>query len=155
MRYILFYNSAKPSMETIINIQKYLLKVTGLYIVFKMFEELKYIEFKSYPFTSNVLFLKGENITIFKYIKNMLNKIKENNIVLITCYIPLNYIVTKKNLYQCRLNLNKAELYDNEEFGFGFEVTEAELKLYKSKQSTLLKKVEESFERKNKNGKFN
>lgn len=149
MRYILFYNNVNFSYETIINIQKYLSKITASYIVFKIFEKLKYIEFASYPFKSNFLFLKGENIEVFTYMKRYLKKIKENNIVLITCYIPLNYIVTKKTLYQCNLVLNRAELFNRDEFGFGFEVTESELKLYKSKQLTILKKVEECFERKN------
>ena len=128
-----------------------------LYDVFKLFtipfKVNGVVELKTFPFKkTDLLFMYGHNIQVNDYLKN--HTVIEKNIVLITCYIGsiTNLKLRGKNLYYSDVITNKL---DGKRYGFDFDITNSELNLYNSKEKSIYKRIQNSFERIRWYGKIN
>lgn len=96
----------------------------------------------------SVLFIVGHNDTVYKYLKENKNKINESIIVVISCIDErfLRWFPSCSNIYATNTLNNKCtNRYNGNDFGFNFEITEAELKLFNSKESDIIQRICNSF----------
>lgn len=97
-----------------------------------------FLELTSIPSNClDILFIIGHNYTVFCYLKENIDLIKEKTIVAITCDGNMDFASLKcseKNLFICHQNIdNCAEILDGSQYDFGFNPTESELLFYNSK----------------------
>ncbi len=139
MRYILTDKSTKNA--EIKSRQEYLYDIFKVYMI--PFYRANFIELISLPVDKyDLVMIHGHNDRVYAYLKG--NIPKEKNIVLITCYCGN---VTKikfpnKNIYFSSELTNK---FNGMQYGFHFDITEAELDLYNSKEQSVYKKIDYSF----------
>lgn len=107
-----------------------------------------FIVFQSFPFSSwesNILIMYGHNYNIWKYLQAYL--VPECFIYIISCmsatsgHIPLH----GKCVYYDSESESTTKLMCGRDFGFDFDITDAELNLYNSKQISVHKKLNSAF----------
>lgn len=123
--------------------QEYLYDIFKIY--FMPFCYKTHSELKSIPFNfGDTIFIYGHNEQVYRYLLN--NKIKETNIVLITCYFGrLTKIrLENKNMFYTE---EITDRFNGEEYGFDFEITNSEINLYNCPYSSIEDKIKYSFKR--------
>ncbi len=142
MKFVLL--NKKVSQKEIIARKEYIYDVFKIY-VYPIYHD-SYVELVSIPQNSmNYIFILGHNDEVFNYLKK--NNIEEKNIVLITCYIGLikSLILKNKTIYYAN---EITDIYDGEQYGFNFNITNVELNLYNSRNKSFVDNINKFFERK-------
>ena len=110
----------------------------------KGFIKLKPIGYDDLP----VLFIVGHNNSVYEYLKENVQDIKENVIVLITCVnedvyslLPSSITVYATN----QISSHYSGVYNGKEYGFSFDITESELRLHNSCEQNILKRINDTF----------
>lgn len=139
MRYILL--NQKISNDEIISRKEYIYDVFKVYTI--PFRRKEILELRSIPENSHdIVFIHGHNNDVFWYLAKCLPY--EKNIGLITCFIGwiTRVNIPNKQLFFTDRITNK---YDGRKYGFNFNITEAELNLYNSKEKSVYNKMVNSF----------
>lgn len=104
------------------------------------------VELISLPINElDYVFIIGHNNEVYNYL--LTNKVKENNIVLITCYQGFITKFTQKNkrIFVPNSTNGETKYYDGSKWNFNFNITDCELNLYKSKEINYDKKIMQNF----------
>lgn len=142
MRYIILNN--KISENEIKSRRKLIEKATGVY--FSVKKNCEGIEFNSFPSTiHDCVILVGHNNKIYNYLKY--NKIKENNIVIISCFFKINKSILKgKKVFVSYGADKKTYYYDGEEWNLDFLVSKEELEILNN-EGEMMDRIRKSFRR--------
>ncbi len=97
----------------------------------------------------SILFIVGHYDQVEYFLNNNIRKIKEETIVLITCFSKKfkKYKKYKNNLFVSTSENEFSYCYDGKNYGFDFDVTESEVNYYISSHSDIMKRIEKSFQR--------
>ncbi len=98
---------------------------------------------------SDVLFLVGHYDTVKYWLSHNSKSIQEKIIVIVSCF-GSNFTRWLKNKTVFISNSDSngfCTTYEGSEYGFGFDITESELRFYTSKGDELITRLTESFER--------
>lgn len=142
MRYIVLSNSL--TQEEIYHRKVFIEKSVGVYFISKPIDGG--IEFTSFPSTLHgCIIVVGHNGSVKRYILS--NSIPERNIVIVSCLVILNKVITKKkNIYVSFNNEGITNFYDGKEWNLNFNISEAELKLINGSEN-IMTKIEKNFRR--------
>ena len=107
-----------------------------------------------FGFYDNILIIYGHNHDIRQLLKTYACAIYETNIFIISCSLSDNcdYHMNGKNVFLAPQTNRRAKLLRGTEFGFDFNITEAELGLYNSRRKDALSKLIAAFEPLSKKG---
>lgn len=96
-----------------------------------------------FGFHDNILMIYGHNYSIKQLFETHANTIYEKNIFIISCSLSNNrdYRMNGKNVFLAPQTNRKAQLLRGSEFGFDFNITEAELALYNSRETEIFQKL--------------
>ena len=103
---------------------------------------------ESFPFVNNdIMLIYGHNFEIVSLFDNFKEELKEENIAIISCEsrVPNGYSLKDKNIYLAPQRKNSAPVLLGKDYGFEFNVTDAELRLYNSKINDPLQKISNIF----------
>ena len=94
-----------------------------------------FIILESFPSTyeTDILIIYGHNLYVYNLINTASNSIREKNLFIISCAISPNikrHLYGKK-LYKAPLQESSLLLRDGQEYGFDFDISDAEFYLYK------------------------
>jgi hypothetical protein len=106
--------------------------------------------FESFPLCNDDLALiYGHNFEIFFLFERHSTDLKEKNIAIISCEtdIPKGYFLKNKRVFLDPQRNGKAELLIGTKYGFDFDITDAELRLYNCRIQDPLKKASSVFTR--------
>jgi len=150
MRYIIKQSKRHEYSERL----KYLYDTFSLYFVSRGSVD-GFDVFESFPFVQdNILIIYGHNRIISKFLNKHIDDISENYIAIISCgeYENGDYRLKGKNVYLAPQrpyynNKKCAPLFKGSEYGFGFDLTEAEIKLYTCRKKDILEKIKYVFRR--------
>ena len=125
------------------------LRCQYLYDVFKLWfiptgEIGSFIILKSFPFNNDdILLIYGHNYEIVHLFDRYKNKIKEENIAIISCETNVNkgYLLNGKRIFLAPQRNRKSPLLSGTEYEFKFDITDAELRLYNCKIPSPLEKI--------------
>lgn len=142
MRYIVLSNSL--TQEEIYHRKVFIEKSVGVYFISKPIDGG--IEITSFPSTlHDCIIVVGHNGSVKRYILS--NSIPERNIVIVSCLVILNKVITKKkNIYVSFNNEGITNFYDGKEWNLNFNISEAELKLINGSEN-IMTKIEKNFRR--------
>lgn len=142
MRYVILNN--KISKEEIKSRKKYIENVSNLYFILNKIDGG--IEFNSIPPLSiDCLFIVGHNMHVHNYLNN--NNIPEKNIVIVSCYFPINKKQLKENkVFVSHDEDGKTDFFDGTDWNLNFNVSKEELKLINSSGS-FMERVKKYFRR--------
>lgn len=127
--------------------QSYMYEVFHTYMIVN--KKNNYIEINSFPkHILDYTFIIGHDSFAREYLKN--NVVTTENFILISCgakdIIKENYKNIKcKNVFVAKSQKYKLELFQGEEFGFNFEISDSELDLYNNRNKE--QKIEISFDK--------
>ena len=129
------------------------LRCQYLYDVFKLWfvqtgEIGDFDVLESFPFGNDDLALiYGHNFEIVFLFERYSTELKEKNIAIISCEtdVPRGYFLRSKRVFLAPQRGGKAELLIGKEYGFEFDITDAELRLYNCRVQGTLKKVSSVF----------
>lgn len=128
--------------------KKYFYKIFKLYMLEKN-SIGNLVELISIPSNvMDVLFIIGHNYQMRDYLRYNWKNIHENTIIIISCTSNLfrEFCNKGKKIF---VVTNKDELvyfYEGEQYGFDFQITDAELDLYNSRELDFRKKIKDIFE---------
>ena len=135
------------------NVAEQKLRLQFLFDVFKIWfipigAEGNFIVFQSFPFSSwesDILLIYGHNYRILSYLKN--GSPPECHIYIISCLDAFSNRISipGKYLYFDAESEHITELLYGADFGFDFDVTDAELNLYNSKRLNAKEKLDSVF----------
>ena len=108
------------------------------------------IVLKSMPYTDIDLFLiTGHNNTTNKYIEQHYKEITEKNVLIISCYTKYFSsikLLKDKNVYT-PIGGEETKTYLGEHYGFDFEITFEEIRLYRNRKLNLEELLNKVFRR--------
>lgn len=119
---------------------EYLFGVFNLYFMVKR-EDNYCIELTSIPYnTLDYLLIIGHNGFVERYMINRKDTMREENIVLISCELKIlrySNLFSDKNIYvsQESYQYGQTTCYKGQDYGFEFNISDAELDLYNSKEN--------------------
>ena len=128
---------------------KYIYDVFHIYILVDTKNSNENVVFlKSVPCTGlDLFFIVGHTGATNRYLKEHYKKIRERNILIISCYIKFflsaNFLKNKK--VYVPINDGKIKTYSGECYGFDFEITFEELRLYRNRKLGLEKLLSKIF----------
>lgn len=126
-----------------------------LFDVFKLWfvptgEIDSFIILESFPFVKDdLLLIYGHNSDVSGYFRRHATDVKEKNIAIISCRLEIsayNYL-NNKSIYLAPQTKGMAKLLFGEEYGFEFDITDAELQLYNCRVYDPIQKVSTVFEK--------
>lgn len=131
------------------------LRCQYLYDVFKLWfiqtgEVKDFDVLESFPFVNDdIALIYGHNYEIVSLLKKHSAKLKEKNIAIISCEtnVPKGYFLKNKRVFLAPQREGKAELLIGKDYGFEFDITDAELLLYNCRIQGALEKVYSVFVR--------
>lgn len=94
------------------------------------------------------LFLVGHNISVYKYLENNYTSIQEKIIVIVSCVDKqfINVIPNNAHVFATNSLAEKnTKLFRGSDYGFSFDISEAELKFFNSKEPDIIKRICNSF----------
>lgn len=145
MRYLLTRNNTNEQKLR----QEFLFDAFHLWFV-KNGEIGDYDILQSFPFHYNddILVIYGHNYSIKQLFEAHSDRIYENNIFIISCSLDDNrdYLIQGKQVFLAPQINRRVQLLRGTEFGFSFDITEAELGLYNSHESDIFSKLISIFE---------
>ena len=109
-----------------------------------------FVVLESFPLGNDDLALiYGHNFEIVFLFERHSTDLKEKNIAIISCEanVPKGYFLKSKRVFLGPQRNGKAELLIGSEYGFDFDITDAELRLYNCRIQGPLKKVSSVFTR--------
>lgn len=111
-------------------------------------ENFQVLEVFPFGFYDDILMIYGHNYRIKQLMEIHANAIYEKNIFIISCSLPNNrdYRMNGKNVFLAPQADRQAKLLRGSEFGFNFDITEAELGLYNSHEPEVFRKLVAVFE---------
>lgn len=140
MRYLLASSNTKEQELR----QQFLFEVFHLWF-FKCGNIGDFAILQSFPFNlyDDILIIYGHNYSIQQLIYENSNDIHEKNIFIISCSLNdnRNYRIQGKNVFLAPQTNRHIFLLRGSEFGFDFDVTEAELELYNNRDNDILNKL--------------
>lgn len=140
MRYLLAYKNANEQELR----QQFLFEVFHLWFV-KNGKIGNFDIFQSFPFQSynDILVIYGHNYIIKQLFDYHGKDIHEKNIFIISCSLNDNryYRIQGKNVFLAPQTYQQIFLLRGSEFGFDFDVTEAEIELYNNRDNDILNKL--------------
>lgn len=101
-----------------------------------------FIVLECFPFDYvDILFIVGHDKDVFKYIKDNLRVIPENNIVIISCNSKLFKKLPgiNKKIYipkECKSD-EIVKIYDGSKWGFDFNITDCEIDIYNDHEKNI------------------
>lgn len=111
---------------------------------------------QAFPFCSNddILIIYGHNYSIRRLFEAYSDAIYEKNIFIISCSLDNNcdYRIYGKNVFLAPQTNRRAQLLRGTEFGFDFDITQAELSLYNCREKNVFSKLLAAFELLSKKG---
>lgn len=116
-------------------------------VVYK--EDEKFVLYKSFPFgTVDILYIVGHNKNVADYIQN--HTIEEKTIVIVACDLGCmeKYKIPNKTVflsYRDEYGLTRCRCGEN--YGFDFDPTVSELKLFNCNSRDIYERVSRSFDR--------
>ncbi len=148
MRYLI----TKSKKSEFVSRQGYLYDTFSLYFLKKgMIDDFQV--FESFPFVKDdILMIYGHNYLISDFFRKNNKSIDEKSIAIISCceYKKGDYQLKGKNIYLAPQRGNKnnkgsAYLFSGKDYGFDFDLTEAEIKLFNSREKEILNKIKSVF----------
>ncbi len=142
MRYFLHHKQS----DTLPFRCQYLYKIFNLWFVktgtIECFDVLE-----SFPFENNrdILLVYGHNYEITHLFFRQPQLIPEKNIFIISC--NASYSLKNRNIFLAPQKDDRLPLLCGDEFNFGFDVSEVELKLYNSREVNFMKKLTSLFDK--------
>lgn len=129
------------------------LRCQYLYDVFKLWfiqtgEVGDFDVLESFPFVNDdIALIYGHNYEIVFLFKKYSTEMKEKNIAIISCEtdVPKGYFLKNKKVFLAPQREGRAELLIGEDYGFEFDITDAELLLYNCRISETLEKISSVF----------
>lgn len=117
------------------------------FIVAGQFDNFIILESFPYTYENDILIIYGHNMYIYNLISTLSGSIHEKNLFIISCAINKNIKrhIYGKQLYRAPLQDMYLLLRNGQEYGFDFDISDAELFLYKSRQSNPLAKLKSIF----------
>lgn len=154
MKYIILNKkTAAKSLEMETNKRiKYIAETLKLYMVRgketdykKGFVSLEPIFLKD---DMDYFFIFGHNGSVYNYIVENIDRIKEKNLVLICCSIsPIDRLKIKgKNIYVSKNKKGITDCFNGNEWGFDFDVCFSEIDLYNNRKMDIKDNIEKSFD---------
>lgn len=149
MRYLICKNNIQH--EEIKERQKYIYDVFHIYtFVDTKNSSKKVIVLKSMPYTSiDLFFVIGHDKSTDEYLKENYKKIQEKNILIISCntkYFSSIKLLTNKNVYIPREE-NIVNTYSGNDYGFRFDITDEEIRIYRNRNKELEEILNKIFRR--------
>lgn len=131
------------------------LRCQYLYDVFKLWfiqtsEIGDFDVLESFPFVNDdIALIYGHNYEVVFLFKKYSTKLKEKNIAIISCEtdVPKGYFLKNKRVFLAPQREGRAKLLVGEDYGFEFDITDAELLLYNCRIPGTLEKVSSIFTR--------
>ena len=125
------------------------LRCQYLYDVFKLWfvptgEIGSFDILESFPFgNDDILLIYGHNFEVVDLFEKNAAEIKEKNVAIISCRtnVPKGYSLKNKRVFLAPQRNGNAELLIGKEYGFEFDITDAELRLYNCHILSPLEKV--------------
>lgn len=127
--------------------REYLYEVFKLWFV-KAGEIGSFDVLEAFPYGRyDLLLIYGHNGEIAHLFEEHATELKEKNIAIISCTAkePEDYLLKGKNVFLAPQDQGQAKLLAGKEFGFSFDITRAELQLYKSRIQDPIQKIEHIF----------
>ena len=128
---------------------QYLYEVFALWFV-KTSEIGCFEVLESFPFgNDDMMIIYGHNYEIVYFFEEYKKDIVEHNIAIISCesYKVRGYRLKGKKIFLAPQRNGQSKLLVGKEYGFDFDITDAELHLYNCKLKEILKKIEAVFTR--------
>lgn len=125
------------------------LRCQYLYDVFKLWfvptgEIGSFDILESFPFgNDDILLIYGHNFEVVDLFKKYPDEIEEKNVAIISCRTNVSngYFLKNKRVFLAPQRNGTAELLSGKKYGFEFDITDAELRLYNCHISSPLKKI--------------
>ena len=128
---------------------KYIYEVFNIY-TFKEFKKNNYILLNSIPKGQlDLLLIIGHDPDANDYVIDNIYKIKEKNIIVISCNtqrIRNGKNLNNKNIYLPKQR-NNVNCYDGHDIGFEFDITDEEVMLYRNRRQNFSDMLDEVFEK--------
>ncbi len=106
--------------------------------------------FQSFPFREDdIMIIYGHYHETLELFQSYSSYINEKNIAIISCGLNQckKFYLPKKRIFMAPQKNGVAHLLNGQDFGFSFDVTDAEINLYNSPKGTALEKIACSFNR--------
>jgi hypothetical protein len=150
MTYLICKNDIKS--KEIEERQKYIYDVFHIYTFVDTKNSNKNIVvLKSMPDNMiDLFFIIGHNNFTDNYLIENYNKIKEKNILIIACYTKYfsSIKLLKDKIVYIPMNGNIVKTYNGNDYGFNFEVTDEEIRMYRRRKENLNEMLNTIFKRK-------
>ena len=145
MRYFIQSNNVGDVLAR----RAYIEEVTHLYFFQQHNVVQDYIVLQSFPLTTlpDICLIYGHNYSVAKLLED--EEIYEKNIFIISClkWLGKHLTVKGKNIYIAPQKDSLVNLRFGEAYGFGFEISDAELNVYNSPYKTIMDKFTFGFQK--------